>query len=151
VKDLVDPTRVNVFFTRDDQWLKNFDADSYGYNCYQNGAPNVVFLREKHALATLAHELGHGLYLDHAGFGFLLTDFGWTQGNVMQSSAFDPDHSVSVGRFSLGQVYRANFHKLSWLNKGGIRPGLPKVCQDVPVPEGTTVNWPCPQLTLDRP
>lgn len=142
---LVVPDRMNVFYTRDDQWTPSFGSNEYGYNCYLEGHPNVAFVRKKHALGTLAHELGHGLWLGH-----VLPGVGWTSSNVMQPSAFNPDTPVTIDRFSLGQAYRANVDRNSWINSGGIRGGPWKICQPSSV-GNSSVNWPCPQLNLDRP
>ena len=127
-----------------------FDTE-VGHDCVDKGIPGLIFIREQHAPAILAHEIGHALSLLHVGYGNLLTLYGWTDQNLMQSSAFDLNTTRVANHFTVGQVYRANFHDQSWLNTSGVRSGPRKSCQDVPVPGNTGGTWPCPELRLEWP
>ncbi len=139
-------TVIYVKFT--EPW--SFDTE-VGHDCVDNGIPGLIFIREQHAPAILAHEIGHALSLLHVGYGNLLTLYGWTDQNLMQSSAFDLNTTRKANHFTVGQAYRANFHDQSWLNASGVRSGPRKTCQDVPVPGNTGGTWPCPELRLDWP
>lgn len=147
---LVSPDRLNVYLVREDQWIPGWGA-YYGFNCFESGSPNIIFLREKHVPETLVHEIGHALSLRHAGWGFNLGYYGWTDDNLMQDSAFDPDAPRPIDHFSLGQAYRANFHQDSWLMRGSIRTGAWKSCQSADRPGNSGLDWQCPDIRLDWP
>lgn len=147
---LVAPDRLNVYLVREDQWIPGWES-YYGFNCFESGSPNIIFLREKHVPETLVHEIGHALSLRHAGWGFQLGYYGWTDDNLMQDSAFDPDAPRPIDHFSLGQAYRANFHQESWLKRGSIRIGAWKSCQSAERPGNSGVDWQCPDIRLDWP
>jgi len=127
-----------------------FDTE-VGHDCADKGIPGLIFIREQHAPATLAHEIGHALSLLHVGYGNLLTLYGWTDQNLMQSSAFALNTTRVADHLTVGQAYRANFHDESWLNTSGARSGATKSCQGVPVPGNTGGTWPCPELRLEWP
>lgn len=145
------PGRLNVIYVREDQW--GYGSTVYGYDCLNEGFPDIIFIRQEHAPATLTHEIGHALSLAHAGVGFLLGLYGWTDANVMQSSAFDPQAPRPTDHFSLGQAYRANFNGSSWLNASGVRSGATKSCQSTAPTDkvATSPHWPCPLLQVDGP
>lgn len=149
---------LNVFYVREDQWSQDWTFRKfYGYDCVDEGLPEVIFIRQGHLLETLAHEIGHALSLQHAGAGFapFFLQFGWPESNLMRTSIWDPSETSNpiVSSFTTGQVYRANFHDESWLNSGGIRSEAKKTCQSVSATDmpAASVSWPCPLLQLDWP
>lgn len=142
---------LNVMYVLEDEW--GYDTTVYGYACVDEGFPDIIFIRQQHAPATLAHEIGHALSLRHAGVGFVMGLYGWTDDNVMQSSAFNPGTTRTTEHFSLGQAFRANFHIQSWLNTSGVRSGHTKACQLTNPADkvGSSSHWPCPLLQLEWP
>lgn len=139
-----DVTRLNVFYTSEARWNSDWrDKEYYGYNCGQEGFPAIIFIRENHVPETLAHEIGHGLGLNH-GLAVFFSDK-----NLMQQGIWNPEDDFPVDHFTLGQAFRANFHNTSWLNKGGPRSGQPtKACLDQSL-GNSGVDWPCPDVTLE--
>ncbi len=155
---LYDPGSGQIFvFFIDAPPRWNLGDSDWGYDC--DSRPNIIFVRRGARLETLAHELGHAIGLKHVGAGNDLISYGWTADNLMQSSAFDPAITKPVGRLTLGQVYRASFDAVSWLQAGHIRTGESKTCQAVSAPDSiyndpvstATERWPCPRGTLDWP
>lgn len=140
------PGRLNVIYVRDDQWSPEWAGLTYyGYNCWDKGFWDIIFIREGHVPATLMHEIGHALDLRHVLTGGL--PGAWPTDNLMRTGIWSPGSTASANALSLGQVYRANFHDGSWLNAGGLRSGAQKHCTDTSV-TASAITWPCPQLQL---
>lgn len=138
------PDRINVYYVS----LDYYDTWS-GYNCFQSGAPNVIFISRSGSVpTTLAHELGHALNLRNAS-GHTdpsegnagMESFG--EDNLMYSWA---DDQGERDHLSVGQVFRMNWDGESWLNEGNVaQPVRPVIdCQD-----SATVAGACPKLSLD--
>lgn len=150
------PGRLNVVYVLNTQWVHgSFNSTFYGFNCYKDGYPDIIFIRQGHAPATLMHEIGHAFFLNHAGLSpsFLL---GWPSDNLMQTSIWSMATKAPVDALSLGQVYRASFHDVSWLNASLTRTGATTHCTDEsngPALGSTTppATWPCPRLQLPWP
>ena len=140
-----DPTiyqasRINVYFV--EGYNNNPSTGSYGYNCFAQGHPEILFVSWGRAFLpppTLVHELGHamGLQLPTGTNGHTLGEADFSSWNLMASSS-------DVKEITIGQLYVINFAKLSWLNRAGspfMRP-VTRTCQD---------SWygdECPQLVM---
>jgi hypothetical protein len=156
---LYSPQRLNVYFVQavvadeDDTWR--------GYNCFEKkppgntaGAPNIIYISiARHSPTTLAHEIGHALSLQdpegHTGSSHLLEeDFDLT--NIMWTD-LDSREARAQKHFSLGQAFRMNIDKRSWLNRGAaaITPAGVKsrLCHE----NGATDARLCPRLAFDVP
>ena len=100
--------------------------------------------------AALAHELGHALGLRRA---VTLPGAGREQYGHVDELKLDPYLSATnlmestvgkVEQITVGQIYRMNYDKLSWLwYAQASNPMYPRECQGNPVDAG-----PCPPLTL---
>ena len=92
-------------------------------------AGRVVFLAlDTYLDTTFAHELGHmfGLMKPRIGFGEGHVDASvgdFRQDNLMWN-ATEYEIRYRRDRFSLGQVFRMNLDIGSWLNNGGLDPGV---------------------------
>jgi hypothetical protein len=167
---LFDPTRVNLYVV--DLVAEMIDTtvvDSWrGYNCYEHGAENIIYLSVGwRSPTTLAHELGHLLGLrdpcGHPGFGAAASVAGFTSSNIMWSELSDSE-AEAQSHFSLGQAYRMNTEEQSWLNRKtgpsgqAIRSGETRKCESGPPaptddcpPVTPAKDDPCPPLALDVP
>jgi hypothetical protein len=119
-----------------------------GYNCYQAGAPNIIYISLTFgAPTTLAHEIGHALSLTaangHTGTGAVTLIPGFTNRNLMWTG-LNTDATAAQDRFSLGQAYRMNVNNRSWVNAGGARAGPTTLCQ-----ANHMDARPCPLLALE--
>lgn len=167
--EVYDATQLNILAVPDAGWEYG-PGGGGGWNCRLEGHPEIIYIRRTHFVTVLTHEVGHAFSLAHTVIGG--TNFGWPGTNLMGSSFVDANTWKLLDRFSVGQVYRANFNKCSWIYNTGIvpdpdqpwntctwngTPGVrtnptnPKVCQDGSAPGNSTVNWPCPRLQLDWP
>ena len=138
------PERINVYYVP-----VGYYVTWSGYNCFESGAPNVIFISQSGSVpTTLAHELGHALNLRNAS-GHTDAAEGnagmnsFTEENLMYSWA---DIEGERDHLSIGQAFRMNWDAESWLNEGGVaQPARPVIdCQD-----SATVAGPCPKLSLD--
>jgi hypothetical protein len=107
---------INVYFSADAY------AATYGHDCVEVGAQDVVFVYRDAKLATLAHEVGHalGLWTPKWGHPSAFTTSPpptppWPAGNLMMSNV------DAVTDISLGQLYRMNFDARSLLSR---QPGI---------------------------
>lgn len=143
--------RLNVYFVNVLLNPSGIGTD-YGRNCFLGGAPNIIFVSvSDHVPVTLAHEIGHGLWLLHTNMGYPNSYPGFTSVNIMYDAA-DATAGQARHYFSLGQGYRLNVHSPSWLNSpvGGapaLRTGPTKTCQPIDSP----AKQPCPWGALAWP
>lgn len=95
------------------------EVERSGQNCRENGAPNVIYMALTDYLpTTLAHEIGHALELEHTGAGNggpSTSTAGFSVRNIMYNGTV-ATVAESRDHLALGQIYRANIHKPSWLN-----------------------------------
>ena len=99
---------------------------------------DTIFLTERRAYDTLAHEFGHALELD-ATSGI----YGFSNENLMWEYA----RGVNT-RLTKGQCYRANVDHSSYVNTGGIRLGSPTHSN---CPRDGAPSNVCPELSFDHP
>lgn len=152
-KGLYRKNSVNVYF------VPAIDMNGWGrwmgYNCFQQtgnspAAPEVIYISYWYSAATtLTHELGHALGLQgpvgHTNPGAQdgREDFPVT--NLLYSFV-SWEQAAAQNGLSLGQSYRINLDRLSWLNRPEAGPRPNKICGTNPVALG-----PCPVLKLDLP
>jgi hypothetical protein len=145
---IYDPNRLNVYF------VPGTPGGWRGWNCFTVGFPNVIYISiAGDSPATLAHEFGHALGLQdtpghkagHTGAVAKVRITGFVNQNVMWTGLYDQE-AADQWHFSIGQAYRMNMDKSSWVNLAGLVPGragLP--CHPI-VPEDSI---PCLFLALD--
>lgn len=122
-----------------------------GFNCFEWGAPNVIYMSRAALDNVLAHELGHALSLQYRN-GHVNGLEGFTDRNLMNALQL-PSVAVLQDHWTAGQVYRMNADARSVLNSlAGIgdtakafRAGIKRVCQDDP--KGPS---PCPPLAFEE-
>lgn len=144
---LYDPKRINVYFV---PGLPGWR----GLNCYLEGYPNVIYISAAgDSPTTLAHELGHALglqdwyprMLGHTGALSTSSINGFTYLNIMWTGLYDPE-AFAQRHLSIGQGYRMNMDKSSWVITQGLVPGrTPESCH----PLAAKDSLPCPMLALD--
>lgn len=145
--NLYDAKRLNVYFV---PGLTGWR----GRTCFTVGYPNVIYISiAGDSPATLAHELGHALGLQdsfnhklgHTGAVSTQRIKGFVYQNIMWTGLYD-QQAQEQRHLSIGQGYRMNMDKLSWVIRGGVVPGrLGLACHPI-VPEDSI---PCPLLALD--
>lgn len=146
--DLYDANRLNVYF------VPGSAGGWRGWNCYTDGYPNVIYMSiAGESPASLAHELGHALglqdspehMLGHTGAGNNQLIVGFVYQNLMWTNLYD-QQALEQSHFSIGQGYRMNMDKISWVNRAGIVPGrVGLTCH----PLAPRDSIPCPFLALD--
>ncbi len=152
-KGLYRQNYVNVYF------VPTIDMEGWGrwmgYDCFQPtgntpAAPEVIYISYWYSAATtLTHELGHALGLQgpvgHSNPGAQggRQDFPVT--NLLYSFV-SWEVATAQNGLSLGQNYRINVDRISWLNRPEAGQGPSKVCGTNPIAVG-----PCPMLKLDLP
>jgi hypothetical protein len=145
---IYDPNRLNVYF------VPGTPKGWRGWNCYTVGFPNVIYISiAGDSPATLAHEFGHALGLQdplghetgHTGVLTTAKIKGFVYQNIMWTGLYDQEAAVQ-GHFSIGQAYRMNMDKSSWVIKKGLVPGRAGLTCHPNVPEDSI---PCPFLALD--
>jgi len=149
VKGLYDPASINVYYV--DVISASNNSRPEGFDCFEWGAANIIYMSNESVDNMLAHELGHAFGLQY-GNGHVnnlksFTDTKLT--NLMNAWPTAPaDH------WTAGQVYRMNADTRSVLNQlvgvgegaKAFREGVKRVCQDkaeTPVP--------CPPLAFEGP
>ena len=134
------------------------DEGVRGLACAGTDGQNRILIMSRFRMlpSTLAHELAHLMGLTQA----TLSD-DWRGGHTTFLDTFDPTNlmwsqeNATVGlprdNLSLGQVFRMNVDKRSWVNveRNGatpprIRPGETLLCQS-----SRDTQEPCPKLALD--
>lgn len=146
--DLYDADRLNVYF------VAGSAGGWRGWNCFTVGYPNVIYISiAGESPASLAHELGHALglqdwpehVLGHTGAGNQWRIAGFVYQNLMWTNLSD-QQALEQSHFSIGQGYRMNMDKTSWVNRAGIVPGrLGLTCHPLVAKD----SIPCPFLALD--
>jgi hypothetical protein len=143
------PDSLNIYFVKQIQFPGGWYQAAY--NCFEYGAPNVIFVAMKGEQEfMLAHEVGHALGLQY-GSGHVEPADGFSPQNPMRGGiTFTRD--LLPEDFTSGQVIRAQVDIASWLNRWvtlngvampvrGNRKSAVVACQDSP-----TVASPCPAL-----
>jgi hypothetical protein len=120
-------------------WLAS--AFYTGVNCKDNRS--VIFIGPAANLATLAHEFGHAfsLFGDKEEGGHSDPADGFDDRNVMAGGG-----SAARSRLSLGQAFRFNVDKRSWLNENEVREGPTRLC---PAKQPSGPDRLCPPVSLD--
>jgi hypothetical protein len=139
---------INQNFTSDSLSDSSVDEpDKHGYACYEQGAPEVIFMGTDHSNSTSAHELGHSLGLNEPDYGHAspIAGFASETKNIMVTG------TVLRDRFTVGQVFRMNVDQRAWINRetvagSQIRTGTTLDCACSP-----HAVEPCPPQTLDFP
>jgi hypothetical protein len=119
----------DIVFTGYDTWSGLNAIDCGGLYA---GPGNISFVSlPDHLPIIVAHEVGHGLSLRHAGTGNYMMGGGFTTANVMYDAG-DLETAQLRNELSLGQSYRLNVDQRSWLNAGAaaLRTGPTKTCAD---------------------
>jgi hypothetical protein len=145
---LYDSKRLNVYF------VPGTPGGFRGRNCFPQGFPNVIYISiAGDSPGTLAHEFGHALALQdppghrtgHTGVMSTPKINGFVYQNLMWTGLYD-QQALAQRHFSIGQAYRMNMDKTSWVNLMGLVPGrVARTCHPS-VPEDSI---PCPMLALD--
>jgi hypothetical protein len=143
---LYDPKRLNVYF------LPGTPGGWRGRTCWTIGYQKVIYISiAGDSPGTLAHEFGHALGLQdpigrklgHTGVLAKARIQGFVYQNVMWTGLYD-QQAGEQWHFSVGQAYRMNRDKSSWIMaRALVNVGLP--CHPL-VPEDSI---PCPFLALD--
>jgi len=128
--------RLNIYFVKDIVWSS---TDFLGLNCIDQGGMyagpgSIMFVSiPEHLPTVVAHEIGHGLSLRHAGTEY--AGFRNFTLNDIMINAWTTDGGKARNLFTLGQVYRMNADKRSWLNNPApgaspARNGRTKTCSE---------------------
>jgi hypothetical protein len=146
---LYQPASINIYYV--ENITGGGSRAPEGYDCFEWGAPNVIYVWWYAMDNILAHELGHALGLQYRNGHVSVLD-GFTDANLMiaeqaRSEAILQDH------WTAGQVYRMNADTRSVLNlPAGVgdaarafRTGIKRVCQDDP-----KALSPCPPLAFEE-
>jgi len=142
---LYDPTLINVYF------IPGTPGGWRGWNCWEQGFQNVIYISiAGDSPSALAHELGHALALrdpgpltGHTGVVTTPKINGFVSQNIMWTGLNDQE-ALAQRHFSIGQSYRMNLDKTSWVNKV-VAGRVVRGCHPT-VPEDSI---PCPMLALD--
>jgi hypothetical protein len=149
-RGLYNPASINVYYveaiTSGGSWGPE------GFDCFEWGASNVIYISYDALDNILAHELGHALGLQYGnGHVNTLTDFKPT--NLMYTW-LPPDAAALQDHWTTGQVYRMNADTRSVLNQlvgvgppaRSFRKGVEEVCQEKP-----ETTLPCLPLAFEGP
>ena len=154
--DPIRPGTLNIVYVK--HIMFGEDAGVRGLACAgTDGQPRILIISRLRMLpSTLAHELAHLMGLSSATFS------DWRGGHTTFLDTFDPTNlmwsqeNATVGlprdNLSLGQVFRMNVDKRSWVNveQSGVTPpkririGDTLLCQS-----SRDTQEPCPKLALD--
>jgi hypothetical protein len=140
--DFYKKRRINVYYV-DEPWLvKEYYT---GRSCKHDRS--VIFIGPAANLATLAHEFGHAfsLFGGKEEGGHSDPADGFADRNLMAGGG-----SATRSHLSLGQAFRFNVDKRSWLNINGVRQGPTRLCP-AKQPSGTDRFCPPVSLDWDRP
>lgn len=110
--------RLNVYY------VDHIDPNlARGWTCVDRGVPGIIYVSINDRVnSTLTHEIGHALGLQIPFDGHTDPINALDQTNLMWSF----QDMVVRDKFTLGQAYRLNAERLSWLNgPAGLRPGQP--------------------------
>ncbi|HEX3235801.1 MAG TPA: hypothetical protein VHR41_16510 [Gemmatimonadales bacterium] len=145
---LYDSKRLNVYF------VPGTPGGFRGRNCFTVGFPNVIYISiAGDSPGTLAHEFGHALALQdspghsngHTGVMSTPKIQGFVYQNLMWTGLYDQE-ALAQRHFSIGQAYRMNMDKTSWVIRVGLVPGrVGRTCH----PSVAEDSIPCPKLALD--
>jgi hypothetical protein len=136
--DFYEQGRINVYYVNEPWLASTFYT---GRNCKDDRS--VIFIGPAANLATLAHEFGHAFSL-----------FGGEKegGHSGPADGFDDNNLMAGGgpptrsHVSLGQAFRFNVDKRSWLNDNGVRQGPTRSC---PAKQPSGPDRLCPPVSLD--
>ena len=88
-----------------------------GYDCYEWGAPNIVFLQSNlEDYWTLLHEIGHALGLQRPDWGHTDALPGFYRDGAGNGLNLMAVYNNTPDYFSAGQVVRMHYSDESWLN-----------------------------------
>ena len=147
---------INVYYVDAAQTTDTSQNNMDGFDCFEQGAPEMIYIGKSRKNSTLAHELGHALGLLQPEYGHATNENGFSEfqspTNVAQQANIMATYTPIRNRFTLGQVFRMNVDERAWLNRvrsDGTRirsddePRLPCEC--------SPLKGPCPPDSLDYP
>jgi hypothetical protein len=141
---LQDDAAINVYY------VGSLDGDVRGYWCRETpdppNPPNLILISTSvWSNPTLAHELGHasGLTLPTSGHADEVA--GMSSDNLMWPGVRD-DVAAARSRFTVGQIFRINFDRHSWLNNPRFHDPPPS---DLDCIGRADPTCPCPRIAAD--